>query len=681
VPPDELKRGVSLALARPDIAAEWHPTKNGALTPWQVGPGTHQKVWWRGNCGHDWVTEVRQRVQYNSSCPFCSGKKAIAGETDLETLRPEVSRLWHPTKNGELKPSMVTSSSGKLVWWLGGCGHTWSARISQQTRGGGCGVCRGYQIEIGVNDLASKRPDLAMEWHPIKNLELKPEDFTTGSSRKVWWLGKCGHEWDSAIASRTSLNTGCPVCANKKVLAGFNDLATLMPEIAVLWHPTKNGSLTPAMVTVSSGKRIFWLGVCGHSWESAVQNVSKGAGCSVCRGFQIEIGFNDLASQLPELAAQWHPIRNRDLTPQMVVAGSQKKVWWKCPKGDDHEWSSSIGNRVKGKGCPFCSRREVLVGFNDLRTTDPDIAAGWHPTKNGVLTAEMVTRGSGKRVWWKCPKGDDHEWATQVLSRTSLRTGCPICSGYKVVLSTSLTTTHPNIAAQWHPTKNLNLEPEQVSYGSSDRKVWWLGVCGHEWTDSINHRVRGRGCPVCRGFQIEIGFNDLASQLPELAAQWHPIRNRDLTPQMVTVSSNRVVWWLGVCGHEWQTSVNGRKFGETGCPSCAEFGYVPSKDGWLYLIEHQELEMLQIGITNRPEGRLRKHKNSGWTELDIRGPMPGDLARNLERDGLAALTRRGAQLGQRNATLNFSGHTEAWPTRTLRLDNLAQLISWIHEDD
>lgn len=126
----------------------------------------------------------------------------------------------------------------------------------------------------------------------------------------------------------------------------------------------------------------------------------------------------------------------------------------------------------------------------------PNIAAKWHPTKNGSLTPDKVISGSGKRYWWKCPKGDDHEWETSPKHRIIGNTGCPYCVGQKVSKTKTLTITHPDLAAEWHPTKNDSLTPKQVSFGSVI-KAWWLCQCGHEWETRIDTRSDGHGCPEC----------------------------------------------------------------------------------------------------------------------------------------------------------------------------------------
>ena len=131
------------------------------------------------------------------------------------------------------------------------------------------------------------------------------------------------------------------------------------------------------------------------------------------------------------IAAEWHPTKNGDLTPDQVVAGSHKKVWWKCPKGTDHEWQATLINRTgSGKtGCPCCAARKVSV-TNSLAELFPEIATEWHPTKNGDLTPDLVVAGSGKKVWWKCPKGTDHEWQARLADRTGTnKSGCPFCAG------------------------------------------------------------------------------------------------------------------------------------------------------------------------------------------------------------------------------------------------------------
>ncbi|MEE0067677.1 MAG: zinc-ribbon domain-containing protein [Evtepia gabavorous] len=83
---------------------------------------------------------------------------------------------------------------------------------------------------------------------------------------------------------------------------------------------------------------------------------------------------------------------------------------------------------ARGSDCPYCAGRKVLAGFNDLATRYPELAQTWDPVLNGALTPAMVTPGSHKKVWWRCP--ENHVWKAVVYSRTSdKRCGCPVCAG------------------------------------------------------------------------------------------------------------------------------------------------------------------------------------------------------------------------------------------------------------
>ncbi len=162
---------------------------------------------------------------------------------------------------------------------------------------------------------------------------------------------------------------------------------------------------------------------------------------------------NPLSHTHPEIATEWHPTKNGTLRPDDVTAGSHRKVWWKCSKGDDHEWEASIAERARGNGCVCCSGHKT-VPSNCLSTTHPALAKEWHPIKNGSLASSAVTAGSNKKVWWRCHLG--HEWEATVSNRT-LGRGCPYCANKKVDRSNCLTTTHPQLVAEWHPTRNGDL--------------------------------------------------------------------------------------------------------------------------------------------------------------------------------------------------------------------------------
>ena len=147
-----------------------------------------------------------------------------------------------------------------------------------------------------------------------------------------------------------------------------NDLASQFPAIAALWHPEKNGKLSPQQVTPSSNRKVWWRCEKGHDYRAAVgARTMRGSSCPYCAGRKVLPGFNDLAILEPEVARQWHPVLNVTLTPQMVTAGSHRKAWWECEQG--HVRQSVIYSRTGPKkcGCPICAGRVSAKRWKQYR--------------------------------------------------------------------------------------------------------------------------------------------------------------------------------------------------------------------------------------------------------------------------------------------------------------------------
>lgn len=342
------------------------------------------------------------------------------------------------------------------------------------------------------------KTDLLEEWDMERNAPAAPWTLTSGSSKKVWWKCKKGHRWMADTYSRAKLGSRCPVCSGRRLLAGVNDLATVNPQLAAQWHPSKNDGLTPDQIMGYSHRAVWWLCNKGHTWRASIHSRSRGTGCPVCAGRSIVKGVNDLATQMPLLAAQWHPSKNGHLSPEDVVCGSSRKVWWQCSKG--HEWEASISSRARGgTGCPVCTGKRVLSGENDLATIFPEIASQWDREKNEAMSPAQISPYSNRQVWWRCALG--HSYRAAVGSRTNGGSGCPYCAGVKVLQGfNDLSTIEPKVAAQWHPTLNGALMPTMVTTGSR-KKVWWECDLGHVWQAVISSRTgtQRSGCPVCAG--------------------------------------------------------------------------------------------------------------------------------------------------------------------------------------
>ena len=359
----------------------------------------------------------------------------------------------------------------------------------------------------------------------------------------------------------------------------------------------------------------------------------------------------------PELARQ-----AVDWDPSTLTFGSNKKVLWVCSK--KHMWNESPKKRAgRGDNCPYCSGQRVLVGFNDLATTHPELAKELVETDPTTLTF-----GSNKKVLWVCSK--KHMWNESPKKRAGRGDNCPYCSGQRVLVGfNDLATTHPELAKEL-----VETDPTTISMGSAKKHLWRCAL-GHEWKAGVKGRVRGSDCPYCAGKTVLVGFNDLATTHPELAKELV-----ETDPTTISMGSAKKHLWRCELGHEWKADPKHRTH-DRGCPSCAQSGFDPNKEGWLYFLSHPDWEMLQIGITNVPEERLATHKRLGWEVLELRGPMDGDLARQWETDILRMLRKKNAAVGGTEIAGRFTGYTESWMKHSYPVSSLKELMNLVQDNE
>jgi len=395
-----------LAARDSTLDAQWHPTRNGALTPAAVFPMTRQRVWWQCPNGHEWLAQVQGRTN-GTGCPNCPRPRR---STTPLTSHPELSEQWDTATNGELTDA-VTSGSSRQVWWRCGQGHSWAAPIHARTRGAGCPSCAGA-LGTSKTSPAALHPQLIGQWAHDLNGDLDPAAVLAGSSRRVWWRRTAdpGHVWQARVRDRGSRATGCPFCTGSRVTARTS-LAATYPEVAASWDPTLNGDRTPATVTARSTAAAWWRCPAGHQWKTRIAGrTTGGTGCPYC-STRLVTAATSLAATYPEVAAEWDPDRNGDLTPGAVHPFSSKHAWWRCPAG--HSWQARIGQRSRAHtGCPVCPVRRHLGRL--LVTTRPDLAAQWSDVLNGGGPG-TITAGSSRKSWWRCRRphppvaGVDHQ--------------------------------------------------------------------------------------------------------------------------------------------------------------------------------------------------------------------------------------------------------------------------------
>ena len=510
----------------PDLVAEYAPRQD--FSPSELTFSSNRRVKWVCALDHTWETTVAQRTRVKTGCPFCSNQRVWPGYNDLLTRFPDIAAEWHPSRNGDLVPSEVISGSKRKVWWICSKRHEYDTKvISRTSKGTGCRICSGNEVLKGFNDLESKFPTIAREWHSTLNGNLLPSSVNFGSPAKRWWsCPDFDHAYETSPSKRTGPSkAGCPYCSNQMLLPGFNDLATVKPELAAQWDYDKNHPLTPSDVAPTINQPLWWKCPNGAhpSWLSKSR---KSADCPVCLNQTLLTGFNDLSSQNPELAAQWHPTLNGERKPELTLTGGRQKIWWLCAEG--HHWEAGIYTRARS-GCPFCGFKRLWPGFNDLATVSPDMAAEWHPSKNGDLTPKDIMSSVPKVVWWLCPAGHSYQASPNGRSRVGPkgRRGCNICAN-KVVLKdvNHLSATHPQL---WEELVKAEINPERLDklHSGSKDKVPWRCTEGHKWRAVVYSRAAGNGCPDCADY----GFK------PDKPAVVYFLRHRELKARKIGITN------------------------------------------------------------------------------------------------------------------------------------------------
>lgn len=411
--------------------------------------------------------------------------------------------------------------------------------------------------------LAEVNPKLSEEWHPTKNGVLRPSDFNPGSDKKVWW--KCDvapdHEWEARIEKR-SKGQGCPCCSGRKVVKS-NSLGFKNPNLA---SEVYDKDIDIYSIYAGGNKKITWQ--CSlnkeHIWTTAISKRISGTGCPYCSGAKVS-SLNSLGHKFPELLDEWDYEKN-SIIPSDVSFGSKKKVWWKCQKNSNHKYLASIAARTSGNrtGCPYCAGKLVLKE-ESFAALHPNLLKNWDYNKNKISPYEILS-STDKKFFWICDNG--HSFQVQPLTRIKGHT-CSVCSGKKVIPSTSVKHLYPNLLSEWDFKKNKE-NPNEVHPGSN-KKYWWIcsANSNHKWETRLIDRTRnGLGCPYCSNQKTNF-TNSLQSLFPKLSKEWHLEKNKK-DPGSINPGTHLKAWWI--CSknkdHIWKTKVYLRAYKGYGCPFC-----------------------------------------------------------------------------------------------------------------
>jgi len=512
-----------------------------------------------------------------------SGRYSLS-ENNLKQKYPNIAKYWHPTKNGELDPSMISPKSNKKVWWICDEKHEYQRIVGHQIeRGGTCPVCSGRLYVYGINDIKTKFPQIAEDWDYEENNPKRPDDYTFASATTVGWKCKiCGHTWKAPINCRCNQNRGCCICAGKKrwnkrrekMLVGITD-----PALLEEWDYELNEK-GPESYTPHSNASVHWIcQKCGYRYVSKINNKANGRKCACCQRKIVVPGINDLATTHPEIAKEWDYEKNGDLKPQDVLAGTRRKVFWKCAQG--HSYSASVNHRTtpgRETNCPRC---------NDGRQTSFAEQAVYYYVKK--LYPDSVNRykeifSNGMELDIYIPsikvaiEYDGEAWHKQEKSEREKKKYI-ICQENGIRLIRLIEKMRPD--EKIHADEGISIEDGPMYEPINLQKVIrllldMLDPESNPWSRKNPFHIHSdidinieRDKAEIRKYMTALK-GSLAEKNPELVKEWDYEFNGSLTPDKVKPGSDIKAGWIcSICGKRYMATI-GKRTGKnpTGCPEC-----------------------------------------------------------------------------------------------------------------
>ena len=387
-PKEIVTPGNSLKDVFPHVASEWHPTKNGDKLPEDYRPHSNKRVWWQCSFGHEWEAPINNRTgKGKRGCPKC--------KAHLHTSFPEMAVYYYVSmvfddavsnavieRNGEAVsldvwiPSLNTAIEYDGEYW-----HTSAEREERKNR---------FCLDNGIRLIRISEPGCVKYNDVISVIRIERDDQCSPESL------------DRAIvaaldvlecADAVSVDSDSDESEIRSIIADAritNSFGENYPEAAAEWHPTKNGTLTPYMVSHHSSFKAWFICKAGHEYKTAIAGRARGSGCNICamkqcgREKMVPEKGESLADKYPLAAKAWHPSRNSDMTPWDVKPKSNKKYWWVCVKcGAEHQ--AEVQKKTRAPATFLCRQCALEEGgrkrreragrtlLAEIRRSNPDV--------------------------------------------------------------------------------------------------------------------------------------------------------------------------------------------------------------------------------------------------------------------------------------------------------------------
>ena len=540
----KVRREDSAGAKAPELIKEWASSNESTL--YEYAPNSkYLATWCCPDCGTKWKAPIYIRVQGYGKCPTCYGNKTF------KERYPELEQYYAKDNDLPFEKAVISDTTPRN--WICEHGHEFEDSFNNiHKRGFRCPYCESVKVLQGFNDFATLEPVISKDYDEEKNGNTAGDVLIT--NRPVYFKCKNGHSFKRPIIQHIKSNGKCPVCANKRIEKGINDLATTNPEIATLLSP--NNERKADTLLPSFKLKVAWIcPTCNGEYYAPVEDMVNGlAECPYCSNQKPLAGFNTLKALYPEIAEHLSP--NNDFTADEILPTRYGSIKWICPTCGG-EYSASVEDMVNGLAeCPYCNNQRPLAGVNTLKALYPEIAE--HLSPNNDFTADEILPTRYKSVKWICPTCGG-EYSASVKDMIEGVVECPYCYNQRPLAGfNTLKVLYPEIAEEMSPDNEKG--PDDVLPTSAYFAEWTCPTCGYTYKASVRDRVAsGDLCPACAGKKAQAGFNSLLDIYPEVQDEWAENENTllGIFPDEILPTSTARVWWkCKDCGRKYLLSVN-----------------------------------------------------------------------------------------------------------------------------
>ena len=556
-----LQKGTNdLATVYPEVIPLWDHEKN-EKEPDEVMATLQNYYYFVCDEGHEFKCSLNYLVSHNFECPVCKGERVDPNRTALTVANPELAK--EVSSNYFLSADKISVlSDKKILWNCPECGDDyWYPVNLREVHDDSCPYCNHTQLKTGNNDLTITNPQLAAEWSP-NNTKPANEVGEWQAYVAYWICPECGSEYRCEVRNRSVGDDSCPVCTNKRVEKGINDLATTDPDIAALLSSNNERKADTLIRNFSMGAE--WIcPTCGGEYPRRIcDKTPDDSDCPYCHGTKVLTGYNDLATTNPELVPQYSSLNERPAT--MVRKDLNSYVYWECPECH-YVYARRLNEKAPDNSdCPACNHAKTVQGVNTLQAEFPEIAEYLSP--NNDFTADEILSTSFRNVKWICPTCGG-EYFAPVKDMVKGLAECPYCNNQRPLAGfNTLKALYPEVAEHLSP--NNDFTADEILPTSTRNAKWVCSTCGGEYFGTVKDMVEGIvECPYCNNQRPLAGFNTLKALYPEIAEHLSP--NNDFTADEILPTRVRSTKWIcPTCGGEYTASVKDMVNGLAKCPYC-----------------------------------------------------------------------------------------------------------------